>query len=701
MADRVGREVDHFAETLDKFNSRLHGQSAYEAAYDLTSGYKDFAHGMVKKLKKRHDAQRVNEMKNDFGKRIMQSPIRSSSLGGNVGMVTHNDGDDDIPAQTSLDTLRRWQAELDTWKLFQIMLELRYTPHNHQRQQKKQQRLAELGTPNVYTSDSEVWERFTIDNDIARERHLVLKWLQGAANHGESDIEAIADELEKKSGRGSGIWFNGWMETREKIKGAKRMRVYSTASPDALDVKRTHSNEPLVSSLDPDAPTRQYRVLEKPDEYSERALWMTCWEMLRRGQSWSDVCQWCSERNQSWRAVSMGASSEPDLDVGLPGVSAGSLWRRMCYGLVQEGSSDEYEAAVYGILSGDLDSVKRVSQSWDDHIFAHYNSLLIAQLEEYLQKAFPEKFSSGLANKFPLFDSLRRHGDSADVARALIQQLAEQPSTSQESQRPFKLLQGSLIANTLTDLFSNLAMAISDAAWYQTSSAVIAPLRTAAAPDAQRESVILKDYDTLRTITHMVLMLREFYEPLSDTTADAQALDNIIAAYIQFLRAADKWILTPLYASRMSAVRGIKSLAQTMTDVQDVQEKMHFIQLMSGYNIDTVAVLVEQAKYLVEEVLPAKSADEARLRILEESSEEIYPGQRVKLDFVSGGQGGEGIADHLSVFYLLKGQWDVTFETLAYACRKLLRKSPHDKFHNFTSQLTMIKSMGAFKKLPI
>ena len=104
---------------------------------------------------------------------------------------------------------------------------------------------------------------------------------------------------------------------------------------------------------------------------------------------------------------------------------------------------------------------------------------------------------------------------------------------------------------------------------------------------------------------------------------------------------------------------------------------------------------------MVEEVLPSKSADEARLRILEESSEEIYPGQRVKLDFVSGGQGGDAIADHLSVFYLLKGQWDVTFETLAYACRKLLRKSPHDKFHNSTSQLTMIKSMGAFKKLPI
>ncbi|THW31249.1 hypothetical protein D6D25_05713, partial [Aureobasidium pullulans] len=349
MADRVGREVDHFAETLDKFNDRLHGQDAYDAAIDLTQGYRDFASGMVKKLKKRHDAQRVNEMKNDFGKRVTQSPIRSSSVTAIVGPVTHNDGDDDMPAQTSLDTLRQWQAELDTWDLFRIMLDLRYSPKKQLRQQEKEARLAELGTQNTYTSDAELWERFTLDNDSARERHLVVKWLQAAANHGESDIEAIADELEKKSGRGTGIWFNGWMETRERIKGTKRMRVYSTASPESLDVKRTHSNEPLVSSLDPDAPTRQYRVLEKADEYSERALWMTCWEMLRRGHSWFDICQWCSERNQSWRAVSMAASSDSDANIALPGVSAGSLWRRMCYSLVQGGSTDEYEAAVYGV----------------------------------------------------------------------------------------------------------------------------------------------------------------------------------------------------------------------------------------------------------------------------------------------------------------------------------------------------------------
>ncbi|KAG9627278.1 hypothetical protein KCV04_g11505, partial [Aureobasidium melanogenum] len=688
MADRVGREVDHFAETLDKFNSRLHGQDAYRTAIDLTLEYKDFASTMVKKLKKRHDAQRVNEMKNEFGKRITQSPIRSSSLSGAVGPVAHNDGDEDIPAQTSLDTLRQWQTELDTWELFRIMLEIQYSPEKQALQQEKEVRLADLGTPNTYTSDSDIWERFTLDNDSARERHLVLKWLQGAANHGESDIEAIAEELEKKSGRGTGIWFNGWMETRERIKGTKRMRVFSTASSDMLDVKRTHSNEPLVSSLDPDAPTRQYRVLEKADEYSERALWMTCWEMLRRGRSWNDICQWCSEHNQSWRAVSMAVSADSDVDMALPGGSAGSLWRRMCYALTQQTGLDEYEAAVYGVLSGDLESVKRVCQSWDDYIFAHYNSLLIGQLEEYLQKSFPEKFASGTATKFPLFDSLRHHGDQQDVARNLIRRLNEQSSTSQEARKPLKLLQGSLIADNFADLCKNLATAISDAAWYQTTSTTIVPLRTAVSPDSQRESVIFNDYDALRIVTHMVLMLREFHEPLSDTKSDPEALDNIVAAYIQLLRAAGRWELTSVYASRMSPTRGTKSLAQTMTDVQDLQEKMHFTKLMSTYGIDPVAVLTEQAKYLMEEVLPKKPAGQENLKIIENTKEDLYPGQRIKLNFAEEGKGGEGIADHLAVFHLMEGHWEVSFQTLAYACRKLLLNGCFQEASRLVDQLS-------------
>lgn len=670
MADRVGREVDSFAETLDKYNEALRGEDAYNAAHDLTVEYKKFANDMVKKLKKRHEAQRLHDMKTEFNKRIPGAGL--TSMRASNALTRTTSGEDDLAAHTSVETLKQWQAEADTWELFRIMLELRYAPHQEQLAQNKKMKLARLGSPNRYTSEATIWERFTIENDTAKERHLVLKWLQNAADHDESDIEAMAQELERKSGRGSGLWLNGWMETREKIKGAKRTRMLSGTNPSQLEIRRTDNNELVVSSLDPDAPTRQGRTLEKADAYSERSLWMTCWEMLRRGRSWPEVCQWCAERNQSWRAASLGLAAEMSSDMAMPGLSAGSLWRRMCYALARNGTADDYEAAVYGMLSGDLETVTRVCRTWDDHLYAHYNSLLLTQFDQYLQQSFPEKATK----RFNLFDAVQYHDDRGSADR-LVKSLSGDESIAREAKQPLKLLQISLIANTFEDLCVKLSTAISDVAWFESTSTTIVPVRRAVAadsPDFPVEGAITDDYAALRIVTHVLIMLREFYKPVSRTAADADTLDNIIASYIQFLRAAGKRDLTPLYASKMSSERGKKALAQVMSDIEDVSEKIEFIKLMDIYGIDPVAVLVDQTHYLLHESVSDRKPGDAFLHMLEDTQHDIYPGQRVKLDFTSQGPGGDGIADNLLVFHVIEGQWGVTFSTLAYACRKLLRK---------------------------
>ena len=58
VADRVGREVDTFAETLDKFNEDLRGDDTWTAAHSLCLAYKDHGDDMVKQLRKKwHLAQ--------------------------------------------------------------------------------------------------------------------------------------------------------------------------------------------------------------------------------------------------------------------------------------------------------------------------------------------------------------------------------------------------------------------------------------------------------------------------------------------------------------------------------------------------------------------------------------------------------------------------------------------------------------------
>ena len=669
MANRVEREVDHFAETLDRFNSHLHGHDAYDAAYDLAIEYKAFASGLVQKLRKRHEAQRLHEMKNEFGKRLGKASTFGSVKSSSLVKTSYGSGNGDLAEDTSLDTLKQWQSEADTWELFRIMLELRYNPNKDEVCQEKQSKLAALGQPNRYTSDGAIWERFTLDDDSAREKYLVVKWLQGAADHGESDIQAFAEELETKSGRESGFWVNGWMETREKIKSAKRTRVMPAAHSASLDIRRSDNSEPLVSELDPDAPGRQRRTLEKADAYSERSLWMTCFEMLRRGKPWADISDWCSQRNQGWRAVSLGACTDPSHDVPLPGLSAGFLWRRLCYEIASREGTDEYEAAAYGILSGDFDSVKRVSKSWDDHVYAFYNSLLFHRFDQYLTEVLPNRATPSLVKKFHFSDSLTVGGS----AKELVRRLRDDISTAQEAKRPMKQLQSSLIANTLEDLFLNLSTAISDAAWFEKQTKVIATVREPAAPASLTESTIVEDYDALRIVTHLLIMLREVCPSLSTTSANTNHLDNIIAAYIQFLSYADRRELAPLYASKMSAPRAALSLAQVLSDVHDVQEKNEFIRLVRLYGVDPIALLVEQTHQLVEQLEPGNAHLHITEDVAEKAEDSVYPGQRIKLDFTSQGKGGEGFADRHVVFSLIDGHWDITFGTLANACRKLLR----------------------------
>lgn len=445
------------------------------------------------------------------------------------------------------------------------------------------------------------------------------------------------------------------------------------------NIRRSDNNDLLVSSLDPDAPARQRRTLEKADAYSERSMWMTCWEMLRRGKSWAQVCEWCLERHQSWRAISMGLASAAYADAAVGGPSAGLVWRRMCYAAAKSGSVDEYEAAVYGVLSGDLDTVEKVCRTWDDHIYAHYNSLLLSDFDQYVLRNYPQKLSPAFANRHTLA-GIGPDADAGSAARLLLQRLAQNPALLAEAKSPMKLLQGSLIGNNFEALCTKVSTAIKDAANWSSTTAIGDSNRSNGAAklglNAITEATIAKDYDALRIMTHMVIMIEGLETPLARMSS-THTLDTIIAAYVQFLRATGKRDLAPLYASKMDEARGAASLAQVLSDIDDPKESMEFIRLMELYGIDAVAVLTGQYQHLIKNVFSEKPSKSSTLRILEPTKDELYPGQRIKLGFLPQELTAEehALVRGLEVFHLIEGQWAVTFEALSHACRKLLGKT--------------------------
>ncbi|KAF2152882.1 hypothetical protein K461DRAFT_277642 [Myriangium duriaei CBS 260.36] len=660
IADRVGKEVDTFAETLDQFREQLNEpNSKRDAALRLCTKYRDYAIDQVKKLKKQNQVQRLHDTRDSFAK-AAQDP-----LFGRAGSVAsaHTGGDD-----ASHKTLQQWQAEADTWDLFRAILKSRYPSDQELDAQRDQ--LKELGEPHRYMNHNQLWQCFVLSNDTAKERHLVLKWLEQAADN-ESEIKQILSPDQDRKNKSVSTWTNGWMETRERIKGAKRVRM---ADDMALDLRRTDSSDLLVSSLDPDAPAREGRTLEKGDSTSERSMWMACFEMLRQGKPWAEICAWCVERNQGWKALSMGVATDEQHPVASSGPSSGVLFRRMCLIAARSDATDTYEAAVYGLLGGDLETVKKACRSWNDYVFALFNNLLLSQFDQYLL---------GFQSLQMPLEFIRKHGFNEDIpnqtsatsttsSKDLIANLYANHSTSREAHTAFKLVQGSLIANTFHDLCLRVGTAIADEASKDEPSVVIKSVRRSDAGELS-EVAIAKDPDALRIVSHMLIMMR-FLDQSTFTDDHGDEFDNIIAGYIQLLRSVSKRDITPLYGSMMAEARCVSSLAQVIADNQDARDAMEFIKITQIFNIDAIAVITGQYTYQLDRVLQNRVRTGSSLKMLEDTKEDLYPSRRIKRGALVHELSADdkALVSGLEIFYLVEGHWSVTFAALASACRKLL-----------------------------
>ena len=636
MADRVGKEVEKFAERVDHWYT--HGNETATAKYHTTlrlvSKFKDHADATVEALKKQNAVENRGELAKDVQRRIQslagtpRRNVEDEDEGSDLDLTV-------IPESISLTVqdLRHWQSEAATWDLLRIIIELYYPAPGLTLEAARKKGSAENKNIYRYTPEIEIWERFILEDDKAKEKQMILKWLEKAADSNESDIQSITEQLESESGKGTSTWSSGWLDTRAKIKQEKRLRQLDyPLGVDMPPIKNSDKTQLLATQLDPDAPFRQRRTLEKSDDYYERAIWMACYEMLRRGIPWKEICEWCKERNEGWRGLSMGAAYEHQGNAltCLSGPNVGGLWRRMCFALAR-GSTYRYESAVYGLLSGDLASVEAVCRTWDDHLYARYNSLLLSRFDAYLQENYPQRLPSTLTRKFALFNSVEFHGDWENTNRRVIDLLKETRSISAQSKSPMKLIQGSLISRTFEDLVYNLGIALSQMAFSEEfTSTLILPVDEVTEEYYKR---IGEDPHALRIVVHMLLIFEILgLENVHGTRG--HIFENVTVGYIDFLRMARKMDLIPLYAAQLSPLRRANTLGRILPDIRNPAEQKQFLKLMQEYDIEVVDALGEY----YEVVLGKSSLDEKKsikkYEILEPTDGELWPGQRIKDGFI-------------------------------------------------------------------
>lgn len=675
LADRVGKEVESFAETLDQFMDHLPTvQDRYDAAHDLALDFKAIAEKSVEDLKKTHGREqrlllrkewgedaRISTMK---GSRPVFEPTLSTSFGGGAMAAKK---------RQQVEELRRFQEEADTWELFRLVLELHHNPNAAALAQEKHEKLQRLGNVHRYTSENELYDRFLIENDLARERALIKTWLEQTAEHQRSDLQGIVEELETRAGSKAGTWSRGWMHTREKIKAEKRLRTWPTPDSSPLpQINRSDNKELLATSLDPDAPGRQNRALEKEDAFVERVLWVACWEMLRRGKPWSEVCDWCEERKEGWRAVAMGKA------LATSDTASNVAWRKICYIASQSGAVEDYEAAVYGLLGGNVDAVKKISRSVDDHMYAHFSAVLTHQFDRYLLENFPSRVPEALSKRGLLDESVFNPAQAqADISN-LVRRLRKDASTHSETVFPFKMLQSYLLNNDIDSAIHTVGWAAQEVQGPNGDKRDIFDRVQALLkeqPDAPEASMVTEPH-SLRILAHIAIVIQTLRGGRTLPEEEQAAEDHVIDAYIHVLRAAGKRDMIPLYASLMQKERYRCTMARVMEDVRASSERGIMIDLMLGRGMEVVDTL----DFLYVNTLTNLMAVKAHVRgvnILEPYTEkDHWPGQRIKLGSLPSqvGEYEDEFVMSLQWLQRLKGYWMETFYHFGMALRKLLSK---------------------------
>lgn len=577
-ADRVGRQIATFAETLDKFK-----QTEKPSKKD-TGAFKETC-----LLIQKYEA---------IATKSQESLARQGNL-----RRSRAQPQSDAQGATKVDEeITRLGLEAETWSLLHNLININ-DPDTHAKS--TENRRTTFQSLHRYSSDREIWERFLSADQFSLECINVMKWLE--VNCSTDDLESLIAELEAQADRGQGLWAHGWLYTKEAIKGQKRLRSWpQPLEPDdpgiTLSLLSSEKSEPLVTQLDPDAVTRQNQGLQRQDKFYAQATWLSCWKMLRKGESWTAVREWSQQHLENWRAVSLcGASVDSATAEGqtpaddgftrMMSYHAQESWRSACSVLANNPDTDDFERAVYALLCGETEPAYKVCRSWEDYLYVFFNNLLLSRYHEFC-KQFRRKLSHG-PDKIP---SLVIEPPAYGSIRKFLDAMKDNERVGVEARNPFRTIQAAILSRSYDWFFYHQANAV--------SAHALSTQKPSLVPDIVSTNIdgsliiAARDDDALRIIAHIFLLVQDLGYLRSDSNFMETASVNILG-YIELLQKKGGLEYVPLYASMLPKSMAHEVLGKVLIDVVDPQERIKLVGLMQSYGIDVSAVLESQWQWVL------------------------------------------------------------------------------------------------------
>ncbi|KAI0171999.1 nuclear pore protein 84/107 [Hypoxylon sp. FL1284] len=657
VEEEFAQDAEEFAKGLDSLTlTRKTPAEKRAEIFKLVDSYYHYA------------ANKVHALRTSQGQ-VSRSGPRHSYDASSQDSMDLDDAENGPQSPASAQRLRNLELEAQTWDMLRRLLPLRY-PNNESFKPTRHD-------VSRFHSSSELWHDFLQSDTTAQERKAILECLQTSADESRTDIDELVRDYQQRAERGDIIAY-GWLHTRHYIKMQKNVNGWSGAlDPNASDVRQIlqSGSTPLVTQLDPDVAARQGRKLQPQDEYFERAIWLGCYELLRRGRSIAEIRDWCVERTEVWRAVSMSAMSlsKEETDDRFPRDPLSMLlWRRTCFALARQGGTDDFERAVYGLLSGDIASVEKICGGWDDYVYAHYNALLRSQFDAYLIRRSPEA-SATITQAFPAFNAVQFHGDAASAGERLVKSLEGNPKTSTEARTPMKTLQAAIISNGLDQYTYDLGLALGKSANKYAVSPLIPNFVDPLDEDFDDTKFAdLNDHNSLRILVHVYLILSSLDQlqggldvELSDRV---KAQQNVVSAYVSTLRLMGLTDLMPLYCNQMQEDRCFFTLSRNVTGVLEDSERDILLRLMEKLGMDIGEFVKFQPRSLLQQYPDAdeRSPPFGRFTVLSNEQPTLKYGRPLKPDFLGEpperlDPTDEHLIQSLEWFLLVDGLWDEVF----------------------------------------
>ncbi|KAI8815429.1 nuclear pore protein 84/107 [Cladochytrium replicatum] len=427
---------------------------------------------------------------------------------------------------TQSNDAENWELEANTWSLVYRLLGARLFDAD----------LDESKVTHPYASDLFLVSKRFNQNIFVKEAEIVREWLEATApEYYPAEIQA------------------GYMEftVRQMERGA--------------NIHRSLKGEEIITSLDPDAPTRQSRKIAEEDQNYERALNQTIFDYIRRGNL-DGALDLCEKSKQPWKAASLrgrflfsdGEMDNNDENGTVGGNVNRELWRFTCYQMAREESFDPYERAVYALFAGDLENAKVACKSWEDHLWANYFVMMDADFGRDLQ-AKPVYFHSDDVVPATLPTSARTPDQILD---SLF--MSENKDLADAASSPFRIMQARIILGQMEEILRGLKTQIDMAnAGIQVPSIGNFP-------------------QILRFLTHLVLVLRK-----SGYLLNSEYADFIIRSYVDFLIAAKKGTIIALYAAALPAHMQVDSYARFLTLMDDeMLVRWEYLKLAGTHGVD-------------------------------------------------------------------------------------------------------------------